>query len=724
MEVLHGKQPDPDRARRQRDSRPGDDRSLDWSERSNDLLLYPHSPLALADVLCHARGSFDLLPEAGEPELERTTAQPAPNATVPAIVQRKNRRSQRLRANLLTRHPEAELFERCKTTLTANALVSHTGHRRLYLVAGFVSWPDPQNTGKLCRSPLLFYPATLIQKTDTEDQPDFRLDTALSVCEETSNANNDGKAKATGQVPQYEVRLASDTPDTNPQLATHCARYWNVELPTFDTSTPLQDYFSLVVEAIAQTDQLELEFDIALGSANTPVAAAPLPEAPKLPELPANFDASLAMMITGNKSLQELHAVLNLIGNYNTTGLATDSTNDSAADPLTGSATAEPCIARIHEYSKKLAANGLDNIEFQRLPNLPDNMQRWIDSVRTSLQSDMVNAVLCQPQISARHLIRLAGAIELIDKAPLSMDQYRHPDLCFRATPALLRRARHQARLIEDELASLQSYFVLDKVPAKQQLLSLMEELGGTMNNEPDIVDADYFNARRLFMEFSIEKPNTLTNEHRRLLSQLAKVLRFRELFVNNTEYRLALGPGYRGLRTDWAALEQMGDYAREFSEVLESETLAAHALNDWGRFRSTYINELDVLQQSAEAMRKLLRIVGPVWQTRPANALLAEATEAMERLIQWQEQYGPVGNHAKHTPAAVLAQFTGKSIADVRTETHVGDVQARIKEHLNLGDTTRESLVETLDWLLAASMAATSHQLEISAIVDRLQIA
>ena len=95
-----------------------------------------------------------------------------------------------------------------------------------------------------------------------------------------------------------------------------------------------------------------------------------------------------------------------------------------------------------------------------------------------------------------------------------------------------------------------------------------------------------------------------------------------------------------------------------------------------------------------------------------------------MERLIQWQEQYGPAGNHAKHTPAAVLAQFTGKSMADVRTETHVGDVQARIKEHLNLGDTSRESLAETLDWLLAASMAATSHQLEIGAIVDRLQIA
>ena len=39
-------------------------------------------------------------------------------------------------------------------------------------------------------------------------------------------------------------------------------------------------------------------------------------------------------------------------------------------------------------------------------------------------------------------------------------------------------------------------------------------------------------------MEFSIEKPANLTPEHRRLLGQLAKVLRFRELFVNNTEYR------------------------------------------------------------------------------------------------------------------------------------------------------------------------------------------
>jgi len=593
-----------------------------------------------------------------------------------------------------------------------NALIKQRGDKRLYLTAGFLSWPDPDNTDNLCRSPLLFYPAILVRKVNSNAHADSSGD---------NHTPDDVRGLAAldvdaGQTMQYEIRMESDAPDNNCALVELCARQWDIVLPSFHSSTPLQDYFTQVAAAVANCQELELEFDVAIGAAKSPVSLATTQQAVRLPDLPPNFDASLAMTITGNKNLRELHAVLNLIGDYDNAEIA-DHDQTAAND-------AGASISQLHEYSKKLAAHGLDHVEFQRLSNLPDNMQRWIEVAQQSLHCELVNSVLQQPQISARHVIRLAGAIELIDKAPLGIEQYRHPDLCYRATAGLLRRARHQSRLIEDELAALQGYFVLDKVPAKQQLLSLMEELGGTVNNEPDVVDSDYFNARRQFMEFSIEKPTTLTNEHRRLLSQLAKVLRFRELFVNNTEYRLALGPGYRGLRTDWNALEQMGEYAREFSEVLESETLAAQAMQDWERFRGTFIQELDMLQQAADAIRKLLRLVGPAWQTRSTESLVDEATDAMNRLRTWHSNYGSVSNHATHTPASVLAQFTGKSPDDVRTEIHVDETQARIDEQLSLGETARESVVDTLSWLRKASETATNHQLEIDAIVDRLQIA
>jgi len=262
-----------------------------------------------------------------------------------------------------------------------------------------------------------------------------------------------------------------------------------------------------------------------------------------------------------------------------------------------------------------------------------------------------------------------------------------------------LQRAHHQARLIEDELSTLQNTFVLDKVPAKKQLLSLIGELGGNLDEGPDIIDADYFNARRQFMEFSIEKPTNLTPEHRSLLGKLAKVLRFRELFVNNIEYRLALGPGYRGLRTDWDTMKSTVEYAQEFSDVLESESIAACAMGQWSDFRSTYIKELETLQSAAESLRKLLWICGSDWQTRQVDEVVEQASQTRMKLMAWSEIYSSVTQGNNKTPASVLAQFSGRSQEDVLTEMHVGETQATIDEHIS----------------------DTGMQLEINAIVEHL---
>jgi len=83
VEVLHGNEPDPGRARRRQDRQLSDDRSLDWSERETDLQLYPHSPLALADVLGNEHGCFDLLAEAADAD-EVPTDTPIANCLIAA----------------------------------------------------------------------------------------------------------------------------------------------------------------------------------------------------------------------------------------------------------------------------------------------------------------------------------------------------------------------------------------------------------------------------------------------------------------------------------------------------------------------------------------------------------------------------------------------------------------------------------------------------------------
>lgn len=590
------------------------------------------------------------------------------------------KRTTRRRSNLLTRHDGEELMRQCKKNLVENALVKSKGDRQLYLAAGFISWQDATDAeGERRHAPILLFPALLVRVPDES---------------------------------RYELRLAGDTPEFNLAFAEHAEQRFEAVIPEYEAGMPLSDYFANVAQSIRHSKTLELEFDIALGSASLLHQETIRPAKVDLPDVPENFDIGLAMSIANNKSLLQLNAVLQLIPNYS------PSRAEITPPPQTES------VANLRKYAAKLAAEGLDNVEFRQLVALPSMMTKWVNSVREGLNTQAISTHLDISSMSARELIRLSSIIELIDKAPTSLDQLGHGDLCYANSTLLLRRAEHQSKLIEDELAALQEHFVLDKVPAKSQLLSLMNELGGTVEMEHDYVDAEYFSARRQFMEFSIQKPSNLTANHRRMLSQLVKVLRFRELFVNNTEYRAALGPGYKGLRTDWTVLNQTSDYARELAEVLESETIAAQIVGNWQQFRSHYCVELDVLQNAADGCRRLLGTVGTRWQTKSIESVLEHALQVSTKLDDWRNTYGEVESHAEKTPAMVLSSFSGKSRDDVVVEAQVDDTRSQINQQLESGEISREQIADTLKWLLDASNTATENELDIHAIVEHLQIA
>lgn len=701
MEVLRGNQSGSKHSRRRSDySGLGENRALNWSTLDSDIALQPHSPLALADILSSQGGFLDLVPttiadtnatdtnDKSEPNLDSDqTLATSPDlylsSTIDTTASRRQKRSPRERSNLLTRHSSAELLDQCKRILVENALVKNKGERQLYLAAGFISWPDANKPAERIRAPLLLYPALLVRVTDEQ---------------------------------QYEIRLAGGMPEYNEALTIQADQLHEIKLPQLSENTPLSDYFAQVAQSINSESSLNLEFDVALGSATLFHQESVTSESIDLPDVPTHFDIGLAMSITGNKSLGQLNAVLQLIPDY--------TQEDLSSVTLATSIAPTSNVAGLRKYAARLAAEGLDHVEFGQLSALPSRIDNWTTSLSAALSGRTINSILNISELSARELIKLGGIIELIDKAPSNIDQFAHSDLCYSSSTPLLRRAQHQAKLIEDELSELQEYFLLDKVPAKSQLLSLMTELGGSIEQEPDFVDAEYFNARRQFMEFSTLKLANLTTEHKRLLSQLAKVLRFRELFVNNTEYRAALGPGYKGLRTDWQALSNNSDYARELSEVLESESIAAQILSNWHEFRAAFAIELESIQRAGEATRRLLGVVGIRWQSQTASSLVNHATLMASRILEWRTIYGPVENHAEKTPAMVLSSFSGKSRDDIVVETQVDETQQRLSRQLEAGEISREQITDTLKWLLAASSAATRSELDIDAIVEHLQIA
>lgn len=168
MEVLDGQPSEPNRARRKQDATPGDIRTLDWSSRPGDILLYPHSPLALADVLNSEHGVFDLLPLKDGDEHDTLTTSPELNNTRVVSIQNHPAKKLRDRANLLTCHANEELKDRCKRALIDNALVKQAGQKRLFIIAGFLKWKSNEQDKFPVRSPLLFYPVILVNKRNRE----------------------------------------------------------------------------------------------------------------------------------------------------------------------------------------------------------------------------------------------------------------------------------------------------------------------------------------------------------------------------------------------------------------------------------------------------------------------------------------------------------------------------------------------------------------------------
>lgn len=684
MEVLQGNQSSSRHSRRRLDGIAlGENRALDWGHQESDIDLEPLSALALAEILSSRGGFLDLL------AASQTCDERSDEAIATTAMDLSLEPSGVSRCKLLTRHDSPELLRRCKRILVENALIKDKGDRQLYLSAGFISWPDATRAGSRQRAPLLLFPALLVRVPDQQ---------------------------------RYEIRLSADSAEYNQTLVLHAEQRFGAQLPDHDPQLPLQAFFEQVAQAITGNSSLTLEHDIALGSAALVHALAHTTPGISLPDVPSHFHVGLAMSITGNKSLDQLNAVLQLIPDYHqadTQAIAENAVTTHDQKPLPANN-----VASLRKYAARLAAEGLDHVEFRQLTGLPDLIEKWTASVSTGLDTKSVGKVLRLPDLSARELIRLAGIIELIDKAPGCIEHYAHGDLCHFNSAVLLRRAQHQAKLIDDELSALQQHFVLDRVPAKSQLLSLMSELGEHLEHDPELVGASYFNARRQFMEFSVAKPANLTQEHRRLLSQLAKVMRFRELFVNNTEYRAALGPGYKGLRTDWEQLTLMGQYARELADVLESEAIASEIVRNWNAFRAAYSVELDELQTAADGCRRLLGTVGTRWQTQSVTALLTHAQLIASRLNDWRKSYGPVENHADKTPAMVLSSFSGRTREDMVVENQVDETRARINQQLEDGEIHREQITDTLEWLLAASNKAADLDLDIDAIIGHLQIA
>lgn len=674
-------------------------RNLDWQPLPTDIELFEQSPLVIADALASPDSALRLTPAtAGTPrtanakEVEQSTG-----ANVTSIQSLQTRKEHGGHSNLLTRHTATELRERCKKQAVRHALVKKPGEQRLYLAVGMLEWTptngqplEEESVGRqatnkqsaVC-SPLLFYPVHLV----TEEN----------------------KQSESGYI--HSIRNDNDLPEFNYQLASELRNQRGITLPVFQSSQTLAEFLELISHCVATHDDVVLALKIELGLAKAPAGITSKTQNSTLnsANLPTEFDVSLAQKLISGMDMQQLRATLRLLTAANDIALMGD---DAGIDlPET------PDINEVHEYSVILHTNGLGNTRFQDLPELPEQIEQWCECIEPLATGHLVKDVLEQENIEAISLFKITGILELLDRAPADIEAWNHPDLAFSGTPLLFKRAKYQARLIEEELNNLKDHFHLDRVPPKHQLLQLLDELSGAEGQQIEVVDSDYFHARRRFMELSLDKPTTLTDFHKRQLNKLVKVLRFRELFVNNSEYRLALGPAYRGLRTDWDALETNIEYVQEISKYLASESLAAQIVANWKEFNRNFIAQLDDLQLAGRNLHRLLQLCTRKDANKVTSEFLLKMKKLATRLRHWNNDYGLITNYGDKTPAMLLGIFTGRQSLDKKTEQHVHVAKNLIKHYMvsqsklssQSSNAPAHRVQSTLKWLNEASTDDTA---------------
>ncbi len=644
-------------------------RNLDWGLLTSDIELFDHSPAQLSDALESMDGVLRLTPGLNKNREEASDDASVENSdNVTSLQSIRSLKSDTTQHHLLTRHTAQSLSEHCKQIAMQQALVRKRGEQQLYLAVGMIEWTPDDNEDQPVRSPVLFYPMQLLTEESSQSESGYI----------------------------HSIKTECELPEFNFQLTSRLRQQCDVTLPVPKATHTLNEFLNLIETTIESESKLTLHRSVALGVARSPAGIATSENSDDLAlrRLPAEFDAELASQLITGQDMTSLRSTLRLLKQSNERELISD---EGAQDlPQT------PDINLVRKFSEILDQHGLGKVKFQDLHELPEMIQEWIESVEPLQTSDLVTKCLKQDSIDALPMLKVSGLVELLDKAPLQIESLMHADLAYRGTPFLFKRAKYQSRLIEEELAHLKEHFHLDRIPPKHQLLQLLDELGGVENNAIEVVDSDYFHARRRFMELSIDKPANLTDIHRRQLNKLVKVLRFRELFVNNSEYRLAFGPAYRGLKTDWDVLEGVIEYGQKISTYLGSEDIAAQILGDWKNFRSIFVANLDQLQVAGRGLHSLLQIDSPYNPEISVNELLEHGRVLADKLRKWNLEYGLITNYGDKNPATLLSIFSGKAKQDSETENMVRKANRKLQEYLikNQDSGALHRINATLSWL------------------------
>ncbi len=564
----------------------------------------------------------------------------------------------------------ALLKRHCDKIVTSTALVKHRGERQLFLGTDFINWTD-HVSGIEYQAPLILYPANLYYNDRrTGEQNSFILycDTQLAI----ENKSLTEKLQSLTQVPFGKFSL-------NDQSAY-----------LLKISQIVENHTALSLTTKAAVNILEIDTDHSGSLLVEPYR--------RFEDTRVNKDIALA--VVENRSVEELRLILQLLS-ANRNSILSQNPTSKIFNP------------ELKKITQALSSFGITDLSLQHVEKLPEKLEQWILAIENMRNTNFIKYWNKLGTKSFSIETNIEQFISLMDHPPSNTIEHYHVDHAYSTAVPGLQKAKFQYRLIQSELDSLKSVLNLEILPSYAKISSLCKVLDKNNSHNTDVVAAEYFGARKQVSNLLRSNSGNYSEQEEASIKRLLKILRVIELFNQNQEYKLILGPLFCGLDTDWNTLEKHIEFSQKITSILNSEIRAAFVLENWSSIIFTIQESVTVLREGARAVTKLMRLM-----QIPHNS-----DKSIDELIEMSQKIKPKIETLCATEIVdpVLKRLNPKTIVD-----SFGLIE-NIKIQLDLKDTKsslsryKEEVNTTIDWLEKVVAREHIRVQDINLLIDRL---
>lgn len=195
--------------------------------------------------------------------------------------------------------------------------------------------------------------------------------------------------------------------------------------------------------------------------------------------------------------------------------------------------------------------------------------------------ADTAKDVLIEDITAIKDFQPLISVLNLVISAPKDIDLNFHFAHMSPSASQILHKARNEAIDIKKKINNLGLFFHLSRLPRYQELKKIAFDLHTYSSKLFSFLSPTLRKIRRTVGEFVIDQKNVKHPQIVSKLYEMAELMKSAENILNNSEYRRAIGPLYKGIDTEWERIENHISWSQSLKETVGTQSLAEKIISN-----------------------------------------------------------------------------------------------------------------------------------------------